>query len=433
MTPVVKRRVAITGMGVVTPMGLDLPGFWQKLTAGCSAVGRIQRFDVSAYPTQIAAEVLDFPAGKSAGAARDCAGLGRIAEFAMAAVQDAIEDSCLSKNNFDRTRAGVLVAAGLGSYHHNEVFAPCAAARPPNQECFDWSAFIRKLQVEMKEHSAERRSPGTVPALIAHRHRFLGPVMAVMTACAAGTQALGDAARWIRIGLADVVIAGGSDSELYPMGLASYCLLGALSTRNQHPSKASRPFDAGRDGFVIGEGAGILILEELSHARRRGARIYAEVAGFGSAGDAYRITDPHPEGKGAILAMQRALRDAGIETWQVDYINAHGTSTLANDRIETLAVRQVFGDHASKIPISSTKSMIGHLTVAAGAVEAVATALTLQTQTLHPTVNYETLDPDCNLDYVPNQARRGRVEYALSNSFGFGGQCASLILRAWHE
>jgi 3-oxoacyl-[acyl-carrier-protein] synthase II len=233
--------------------------------------------------------------------------------------------------------------------------------------------------------------------------------------------------------MADVVVAGGSDSELYPMGLASFCLLRALSTRNEEPSKASRPFDAQRDGFVIGEGAGILVLEELGRARRRGARIYAEVVGFGSAGDAYRVTDPHPEGKGAVLAMQRALRDAALDPSQIGYINAHGTSTPANDRIETLAVKQVFGAAARHIPISSTKSMIGHLTVAAGAVEAIATALTLHTGVIHPTINYENRDPDCDLDYVPNRARNEAVYQALSNSFGFGGQCSSLALGAWRE
>jgi 3-oxoacyl-[acyl-carrier-protein] synthase II len=252
--------------------------------------------------------------------------------------------------------------------------------------------------------------------------------MTVMTACAAGTQAIGDAARWIRSGAADLVLCGGADSELYPMGLASFCLLGALSTRNDDPPRASRPFDAGRDGFVLGEGAGVLVLEELGHALARGARIRAEVAGFGSACDAYRVTDPHPDGEGAFLAMRRALEEARLRPDQIGYVNAHGTSTVANDRAETRALRRLLGEAAPRVPVSSTKSMIGHLTVAAGAVEAIATVLTLESGTIPPTINLEGQDPDCDLDYVPNAARRARVEAALSNSFAFGGQCASLVL-----
>jgi 3-oxoacyl-[acyl-carrier-protein] synthase II len=257
--------------------------------------------------------------------------------------------------------------------------------------------------------------------------------MAVMTACAGGTQAIGDALRWIRDGRADIVVAGGADSEIYPMGLASFCLLGALSKRNDAPALASRPFDGGRDGFVIGEGAAMLVLEERESAVRRGARIYAEVAGFGSAADAFRVTDPHPEGVGGALAMTRAIADAGLTAAEIGYINAHGTSTIANDRIETLAIRRVFGAHAPRVPISSTKSMIGHGTVAAGALEAVVCALTLIHQQIHPTINQDLVDPDCDLDYVPNTARAARVDAALSNSFAFGGQSASLVLRRAHE
>jgi 3-oxoacyl-[acyl-carrier-protein] synthase II len=266
---------------------------------------------------------------------------------------------------------------------------------------------------------------------VARQHGFAGPLLAVMTACSGGTQAIGDAARWLRAGDADVVVAGGADSEIYPMGLASFCLLGALSRRNDDPAGASRPFDAGRDGFVLGEGAGALVLEGLDHARRRGAPILAEVAGFGSACDAHRVTDPHPDGRGAELAMRRALADGGAAPEEVGYVNAHGTSTAANDRIETRALRRVFGERAGAVPVSSTKSMIGHLTVAAGAVEAIVTALTLAHGTLHPTINQSLPDPECGLDYVPNHARPAPpdLELALSNSFAFGGQCASLLLR----
>jgi 3-oxoacyl-[acyl-carrier-protein] synthase II len=252
--------------------------------------------------------------------------------------------------------------------------------------------------------------------------------MAVMTACAAGTQALGDAARWIRSGDADVVLAGGADSELYPMGLASFCLLHALSTRNDEPERASRPFSESRDGFVLGEGAGALVLESLDHALGRGATIHAEILGFGSACDSYRVTDPHPEGVGAVLAMRRALQQAGLAPEQIDYLNAHGTSTPLNDRIETRAIKQVFGEHARRVAISSTKSMIGHLTVAAGAVEAIATICSLQRQIAHPTINLTDPDPECDLDFVPLRARTMEMTTALSSSFAFGGQCASIVL-----
>jgi 3-oxoacyl-[acyl-carrier-protein] synthase II len=415
-------------MGLVTPLGLELDSFWDHLIAGRSAVRRIERFDPSSYPTRIAAEV-------SGSLLEDCApdlrDYGTIARFAATAAATAIEDSCLLSKPADRSRIGVLVAAGLGSYDHEEVFASCASAGSRRAGEFDWETFAKAVLQRLKSRSLERRSPGTVPSLIAHRHGFEGPVMTVMTACAAGAQALGDAARWIRSGLADVVVAGGSDSELYPMGLASFCMLGALSTSNHDPTGASRPFDARRDGFVIGEGAGISILEERSHALKRGARIYAEVAGFGSACDAYRVTDPHPLGTGAVLSMRRALKDASIAAGEVQYINAHGTSTQANDRIETFAIKNVLGDAAKKVAVSSTKSMIGHLTVAAGAVEAITTALTLFHQQIHPTINLCDPDPDCDLDYVPNRPRIAEIRHALSNSFGFGGQCASLLLRRY--
>jgi len=415
----------ITGMGLASPLGLELDAFWKGLISGRSAVRSIERFEASSYPTRIAAEISQ---PLLADCAPDLRDYGLIARFAAAAAARALEDSCLLSRPLNRARVGVLVAAGLGSYDHEEVFASCSSAASSRGGEFDWEAFADAVRTRLKPRSPERRTPGTVPSLIAHRYGFEGPVMTVMTACAAGTQALGDAARWIRRGAADVVVAGGSDSELYPMGLASFCLLGALSTRNDDPARASRPFDAARDGFVIGEGAGILILEDREHALKRGARIYAELAGFGSACDAYRVTDPHPLGRGAVLAMQRALADGAINPDRLQYINAHGTSTPANDRIETLAIKTVLGNAAKKVAVSSTKSMIGHLTVAAGAVEAIVTALTLFHQQIHPTVNLRDQDPECDLDYVSNQARLAPVQHALSNSFGFGGQCASLLL-----
>jgi 3-oxoacyl-[acyl-carrier-protein] synthase II len=320
----------------------------------------------------------------------------------------------------------VVIAAGFGSYDHEEVFTSCAAGRHDGE--FDWAAFREQFRRSVKPRPAERRTPGSVPALVATHFGFRGPVMSVMTACAAGTQALGDGARWIRSGDADVVVAGGADSEIYPMGLASFCLLHALSTRNDSPQRASRPFSASRDGFVLGEGAGVLVLEELEHARSRGARICAEILGFGSACDSFRVTDPHPDGVGAVLAMRRALEQAKVATTDVDYLNAHGTSTPLNDRIESHAIRQLFGDHGARLAISSTKSMIGHLTVAAGAVEAIATILAIQQNLAHPTINLDDPDPECDLDFVPNRARPMKIGVALSNSFAFGGQCASVAI-----
>ncbi|MBP6715347.1 MAG: beta-ketoacyl-[acyl-carrier-protein] synthase family protein [Acidobacteria bacterium] len=421
-----RRRVVITGMGVISAAGCDTTSFWNRLVAGESAIDTIQQFDASAYPSRIAAEVRD----------RDLPpldtrwhGRGRIARFAAAAADLAIKDAHV-QHSATWPQAGVVIAAGMGSYTHDEVFVPCALARA-GQPNFDWPGFTAALRAGLAPHAAERLTPGSLPALIAHQYGLQGPVMAVMTACAGGTQAIGDALRWIRHGRADIVVAGGADSEIYPMGLASFCLLGALSKRNDAPALASRPFDGERDGFVLGEGAAVLVLEAYDHAVARGARIYAEVAGFGSASDAYRVTDPHPDGVGARLAMTRAMADAGLTPAEIDYINAHGTSTQANDRIETLAVRRVFGD--TPPPISSTKSMIGHATVAAGAIEAVACALTLMHQQLHPTINQRTPDPQCDLDYVADVARAARVETVLSNSFAFGGQSASLVLRRVHD
>lgn len=423
-----ERRVVVTGMGVLAPGAADLATFWSRLDGGVSSVGPIRRFDASRYPTRIAAEIDGFRKEDPRDGIDD-GGRGRIEAYATAAVDAALADSGLAPARPDPSRVGVLLAAGMGSYGHREVFGPSAAARAAG-DGFDWGEFFAAVKGAIRPRAAERRTPGSIASALAARHGLTGPVMAVMTACAAGTQALGDAARWIRRGRADAVVAGAADSEIYPMGLASFCLLKALSTRCDDPSGASRPFDRGRDGFVIGEGAGALVLEERGHALARGARIRAEIAGFGSACDSYRVTDPHPEGRGAVRAMRSALEDAGVDASRVGYVNAHGTSTVANDRAETRALRALLGERAERVPVSSTKSMIGHLTVAAGAVEAIATVLTLERQRIHPTINLTNPDPECDLDYVPNHSRAARVEYALSNSFAFGGQCASLLLRS---
>lgn len=412
------RRVVVTGMGVVAPGAADVGSFGERLASGTSSVRSITRFDAGAFPVRIAAEV-----DESLLRDRDGAELDRIARFGTLAAADAIRDAGLTAAEL--ARAGVSFAAGFGSYDHEEVFVPAAAGEATP---YDWRAFAASFAENVKPRVLERRTPGSVAALVARLHAIGGPVISAMTACAAGTQAIGDAARMIRLGDAEVVVAGAADSEIYPMGVASFCLLRALSTRNEVPEHASRPFSRTRDGFVLGEGAGALVLEELEHARSRGATVLAEVLGFGSACDSYRVTDPHPDGVGAVLAMQRALRQASLDVADVDYLNAHGTSTPLNDRIETRAVHQLFGDHATRVALSSTKSMIGHLTVAAGAVEAIATILSIRSQLAFPTINLDERDPECDLDYVPNEARATRIDVALSNSFAFGGQCASLLL-----
>jgi len=428
MTP---RRVVITGLGLVSAAGSDVEDAWAQLLAGRSAIRRIRRFDASRFPSQVAAEIDDDALSRVPNAPPGPDN-SRIARYAARAAASAIADAHLLDSIVDPQRVGVVMAAGMGRYDHHEAFTACAAASAAGKEAFDWRALSAALLRDIGPEALARRTPGSIPTAIAADYGFAGPTMAVMTACAGGTQAIGDAMRWIRTGRADAVVAGGADSELYPMGLASFCLLGALSTRNDDPVASSRPFDAARDGFVMGEGAGMLVLEDRDLARDRGARIYAEAVGFGSACDAYRATDPHPHGIGAALAMQRALGDARADTEQIDYINAHGTSTIANDRAETIAIKHVFGERATRVPISSTKSMIGHATVAAGAIEAIVSALTLRDQRIHPTINYETVDPICDLDYVPNQARRAHVGVAMSNSFAFGGQTACLILKR-HE
>ena len=429
------RRVVVTGLGVVSPLGQEVQTLWSGLAAGRSAIGPIRRFDASGFPTRIAAECTEprRPPGIAAGL---WSASSRIERFAFAAASAALADAGLDKRSrgagrLADERLGVALAAGLGSFSHREVFAPCAAAATA-EGGFDEERFAAALADTLGPRAAERRSPGNLAARLADELALAGPLLSVDTACAAGTQAIGDAARWIRLGVADAVVAVASDSQLAPLGLASFCLLRVLSTRNDDPARASRPFAAGRDGFVMGEGAGALVLEALETAARRGAPIYAEIAGFGSACDAYRVTDPHPDGLGAALAMQRALADAGAEPAAVGYINAHGTSTPANDRLETRAIHRVFAA-AAPPPVSSTKSMIGHLTVAAGAVEAIATIGMLREQRLHPTVNLDERDPDCDLDYVADVARPASFDLALSNSFGFGGQCASLVLRRWRD
>ncbi|NLM51360.1 MAG: beta-ketoacyl-ACP synthase II [Firmicutes bacterium] len=412
-----KRRVVITGLGAITPIGIGKTEFWQGLIAGKNGIDRVQSFDVSEFPTQIGAEVKNFDPAMFFDK-KESRRMDRFGQFALAAAKLAVEDAELDVKKIDKTRAGVSVGSGIGGIQTIQE------------------------QIEVLKTKGPRRvSPFLVPMLIANiasgyisiEFGFQGPNATIVTACATGTHSIGEAFNMIRAGMADVMVAGGAEAAFVPIAFAGFCSMRAMSTRNDDPARASRPFDAQRDGFVMGEGAGVVILEELGHALKRGARIYAEVAGYGLSGDAYHITAPDPEGKGAALCMSMALQDAQMTPEEVDYINAHGTSTPLNDKIETMAIKQVFGEHAYKLAISSTKSMIGHLLGAAGSVEAIACALTLAHQVIPPTINYENPDPECDLNYVPNKAQKRKIKVALSNSFGFGGTNATLILKQFVE
>jgi len=409
------RRVVITGLGVVSPVGSNLETFWENITAGKSGIGKITKFDASNYPVQIAAEVKDFnPADYFD--KREVRRLDPFIQFAVAAAQQAVDMAGLETSGVDKERVGVVVGSGIGGL----------------------TTIEQQLKI-LWEKGPKRVSPYCVPmeiinmasGMISIRFGYKGPNISVVTACATGTHAIGEAFRTIQYGDADVVVAGGAESCITPLSVAGFAAARALSTRNDEPEKASRPFEKNRDGFVMGEGAGIVVLEELEHAKRRGAKILAEVVGYGTSGDAYHMTAPAPEGEGAARAMANAIRDAGISPEDIDYINAHGTSTKFNDLFETMAIKRVFGDYAYKVKISSIKSMIGHLLGAAGGVETVASVMTLQTGVIPPTINYEEPDPECDLDYTPNEAVKADVKYVLKNSFGFGGTNACLVLKRY--
>jgi len=408
------RRVVITGLGAVASLGHDVATFWSSLLAGSSGISRLSHFDPAPYACQIGAEVRDWEAARHMDP-KEARRNDRYTHFGFVAAGQAVRDSGLDMAKEDGDRVGVIIGSGIGGMQTYET----------------------QLKV-LFERGPRKVSPFTIPALIinmcsglvAIEYGARGPNFGVVSACASGTHALGEAARAIRHGEADVMIAGGSEAAITPFAYASFCAMKAMSTRNDTPQKASRPFDKNRDGFVMGEGAGVLVLESLEHARRRGARIYCELAGYAATCDAFHITQPDPEGKGLSLAMRRALASAGTDPAGVDYINAHGTSTPYNDRFETLAIKKVFGDYARKLPISSTKSMTGHLLGAAGGIESVACVKTIETGGIPPTINLDEPDPDCDLDYVPHVARTGRVRTVLSNNLGFGGQNASIVFRA---
>lgn len=408
------RRVVITGTGVVTPIGIGRDAFWQALLAGENGIGQISQFDTTGFPTTIGAEVKNFPAEDFLDR-KEARRMDLFVQYAVAAAKMAVKDAHLDIRDEEKNeRIGVMVGSGIGGIQTIE----------------------RQYEVLM-EKGPKRVSPFLVPMLIANMASgyisiimgFKGPNTTVVTACATGTHAIGDAYKIIQRGDAEVMLAGGSEAPFTAIAVAGFCSAKAMSSRNDDPARASRPFDRERDGFVMGEGAGIVVLEELEHAQKRGATIYAELVGYGLTGDAYHMTAPDPAGSGAIRCMRMALKDAGVPPEDVGYINAHGTSTEYNDKIETMAIKTVFGDQAKKIPISSTKSMTGHLLGAAGGVEMVAMALCLKHGIVHPTINYEYPDPECDLDYVPNEPREHSFQYGLSNSFGFGGTNACLLIK----
>lgn len=410
----VQRRVVITGLGAVTPLGLNVEEFWANVIAGKSGVGLITRFDTTDFNVKIAAEVKGFDPENYLDK-KEARRTDRFVQFALAAAKMAVDDASLTIDESNCEDVGVYIGSGVGGISTVEEQARTLFEKGPSRV----SPFMVPMMIS-------DMAAGQVSIMLGAK----GPNEATVTACASSAHAIGNAFNAIRYGRAEVMITGGSEAAITPLSIAGFQSARALSTRNDEPEKASRPFDLNRDGFVMGEGAGILILEELEHAKRRGARIYAELVGFGSTGDAYHITSPAPEGEGAKRAIIRALKDAGLQPDEVQYVNAHGTSTYYNDLYETKAIKAVFGD---RIAVSSTKSMTGHLLGAAGAIEAIITALTLEHQIIPPTINYETPDPECDLDYVPNRARESKIDAAITNSFGFGGHNAVLVLRRYAD
>ncbi len=409
-----KRRVVITGLGIVSPLGIGLAANWAGITAGRSGIGRITRFDATGYPSMIAGEVKDFDVTAFGVSEKEARRMDRFIQLGMAAGIEALKDSGLAVTEQNAERIGVHIGSGIGGI-----------------------GTIEDTTLVIKERGPRRVTPFFVPMSIINMISgdlsvmlgLKGPNLSMVTACATGTHAIGDAGRFIEYGDADVMLAGGAESSVTPCALAGFGNAKALSTRNDDPATASRPWDKDRDGFVLGEGAGVVVLEEYEHARKRGARIYCELAGFGMSGDAYHMTSPPEDGEGAARCMKNALRNAGLNPEQVQYINAHGTSTSLGDRAETAAVKTAFGAHAKKVMVSSTKSMTGHLLGAAGGAEAIYTALAIHHQVIPPTINLFEPGEGCDLDYVPNTARPVKLDVAMSNSFGFGGTNGTLVMR----
>jgi 3-oxoacyl-[acyl-carrier-protein] synthase II len=422
------RRVVVTGIGIVSPNGIGRREFSEAIVEGRSGVGLIESFDTSGQAIKIAGEVKGFDVSPYLGDHRkNLKVMSRAVQFAVGAGALAIEDSGLDTSNIVPERFGVCMGTGITPMDVADLVGPISKGIGQDGG-FDLGRFVTAQAESMFPLWLLKHLPNMAAAHLSILHHAMGPNNTIVTACAAGTQAVGEAFRLIRRGDADIMLAGGCDSRIDPLMMVAYQAMKAVSVSVRPPSQVSRPFDGQRDGFVLGEGAAVLILESLVRAKRRKATIYAEVTGYGSSFDAYGITRPEPEGKGAALAMTSALREARQDASAIDYINAHGTSTRLNDLMETVAVKRVFGHRASKIPMSSQKSMVGHLIGASGALEAAATALSLQRGVIPPTINQETPDPDCDLDYVPNTAREIPVRTAISNSFGFGGQNASLVM-----
>jgi 3-oxoacyl-[acyl-carrier-protein] synthase II len=409
------RRIVVTGLGAVTPLGHDVPTTWNRLIAGQSGAAPITQFDASSYKTRFACEVKDFDVSSLVGK-KEARRMDRFAQFAVAAAKQALDDSGLSVTPDNTWRSGVYIGTGIGGVGTLESETRLMLTKGPDRV----SPFLVPMML-----------PDTAAAQVAIQFGLRGPNMAVVTACASGNNAIGDAADCIRRDAADVMLAGGAEAAIIAISIAGFGNMTAISTHNEAPAQASRPFDKERDGFVVGEGAAILVLEELEHAVTRGAKIYGEVIGYGSTADAHHITAPEENGTGAAMAMRVALKQAGIQPAQIGYINAHGTSTPLNDKSETAAIKSVLGEAAYSIPISSTKSMTGHLLGAAGAIEALVCLKVINEGVIPPTINYEHPDPECDLDYVPNTARQKVVDVVMSNSFGFGGHNAVVIFRRY--
>jgi 3-oxoacyl-[acyl-carrier-protein] synthase II len=409
----VKKRVVLTGLGVISPIGNNKNDFWKAILAGKSGTAVLTAFDPSLFTTQIAAEIKGFEPAKYF-SSKEIRHMDRFVQFAMVAAKEAIEDSKIDLNKADRNRCGVLIGSGIGGLHTFEA--------------------QHKIYLEK---GPSKISPFLIPMLIVNMasgevsiaHGLKGPNSCVATACASSNHAIGDAFRIVQRGEADMMVTGGSEGCITPMGFGGFCSCKALSRRNHDPAGASRPFDKERDGFIMGEGAGILVIEEYEYAKKRNADIYCEIIGYGMSGDAYHMTAPDPSGDGAVRCIGAALADAEINPEEVDYINAHGTSTPLNDKIETFAIKKVFGDHAKRLMVSSTKSMTGHLLGAAGGIEAIACALGIKEKIVPQTINYRHPDPDCDLDYVPNTPRKREIKVAMSNSLGFGGHNATIVFK----
>ena len=421
-----RRRVVITGIGCINPMANEVEGMWSALKEAQSGVDYTTIFDASRFPTKISAEVKNWDITEIGEEPRDWEYIGRHTRFAVGAAKQAVESSGVLDSIIDPVRLGVYLGSGEGNQDFESFTQMVSAAL--EDDGLSIAKFIKAGLETLVPFTELEQEPNMPAGHLARLFNAQGPNVNCLTACAASSQAIGEAAEMIRNGDVDAMIAGGTHSMIHPFGVTGFNLLTALSTNNDDPSKASRPFDRLRDGFVLGEGAAMVILEHLDHANRRGAQIYGEILGYGSTADAYRITDIHPTGRGAISCMRMAIADAGINPADVDYVNAHGTSTSVNDRVETLACKEVFGEATMNVPVSSTKSMMGHLIAAAGVTELIVCLMAIRDNVLPPTINYENQDPDCDLDYVPNEARETKCETALNNSFGFGGQNIALVV-----